>query len=490
MGRLPLIGMLLFGLAACALSAVDVPVQDWWKSRGPVVPHDSFPADCTLCHTGSDWNTIVEDFEYDHLAETGVALDGAHARAECIRCHNDRGPVQVFAARGCSGCHENVHRGQLGDRCVDCHTEETWKPKESIAEHARTGFPLVGAHAAVSCWRCHSGAQEGIFTGASTDCATCHASEAVAARSVDHVAQGWTANCQECHAPLAWSQAAFIHDGFPLNGAHGAASCDACHAGAVFAGTPSDCSTCHANEYQATTRPPHASAGFPTDCASCHGVASWEGANFDHDTFQLSGAHTATDCSACHVGGVFAGTPTDCASCHQADFQATTDPNHVTAGFPQNCESCHSEFSWDRGLFDHSSFPLTGAHVAADCAQCHSGGVFAGTPSDCASCHLSEYRAANDPNHSIAGFPTACDLCHTTNAWERANFDHSFPIDRGDHAGFDCADCHTSPRSFASFSCTHCHEHRQSEMDDEHDDVGGYVWSSPACLQCHPNGDD
>ena len=32
-----------------------------------------------------------------------VALRGAHAQAGCLLCHNDRGPVQQFAARGCGG---------------------------------------------------------------------------------------------------------------------------------------------------------------------------------------------------------------------------------------------------------------------------------------------------------------------------------------------------------------------------------------------------
>jgi hypothetical protein len=27
-------------------------------------------------------------------------------------------------------------------------------------------------------------------------------------------------------------------------------------------------------------------------------------------------------------------------------------------------------------------------------------------------------------------------------------------------------------------------------MDDEHDDVNGYVYSSPACYSCHPDGRD
>ena len=37
-------------------------------------------------------------------------------------------------------------------------------------------------------------------------------------------------------------------------------------------------------------------------------------------------------------------------------------------------------------------------------------------------------------------------------------------------------------------ACIECHEHRQSEMDDEHERVTGYVWASPSCYGCHPDG--
>lgn len=51
-----------------------------------------------------------------------------------------------------------------------------------------------------------------------------------------------------------------------------------------------------------------------------------------------------------------------------------------------------------------------------------------------------------------------------------------------------CTDCHSNSANYAEFSCLGCHEHSRSEMDGEHDEVGGYSWESQACLQCHPNG--
>jgi len=130
--------------------------------------------------------------------------------------------------------------------------------------------------------------------------------------------------------------------------------------------------------------------------------------------------------------------------------------------------------------------PLTGAHAARSCNDCHVGGNFQGLSSDCAACHLGEYQATTNPNHAAMGFPTSCEQCHNTTRWQGATFNHRFPIS-GPHQ-LSCADCHLQPGNLQSFSCTHCHDHDQPTMNDKHREVQNYSWSSPACLQCHPQG--
>tara|TARA_R110002072_G_scaffold65778_22_gene162357 strand:+ start:4704 stop:5984 length:1281 start_codon:yes stop_codon:yes gene_type:complete len=408
---------LAYAVVACAANATyRGPAQDWWKERGPVIRHDTFPADCTLCHLEGSWNEIREDFEFNHVAETGHPLEGAHAAAACLRCHNDRGPVALFAERGCSGCHEDPHTGQLGRTCDTCHSQENWRVFDFIAEHNQTRFPLVGAHAAAACWRCHEGAQVGNFALADTDCANCHTEDLAQAVTPDHQAAGWTFGCDRCHVPTTWSGQGFSHAAFPLTGGHA-------------------------------------------------GVA---------------------DCTTCHVGGVFAGTSPDCYNCHDTEYMATTDPSHAASMFDTNCRACHSTFAWTPATFNHS-WPLSGAHAAVDCMQCHGGGVYAGTATDCFACHSVDYNGTMSPPHTASGFGTNCESCHTAIAWTPATFNHSFPT-TGDH-NLSCADCHTTNMPPA-FSCIDCHEHNFREMDDEHDDVPGFIWESNACLNCHPDGMD
>ena len=384
---------------ACAVLACVLPggspgpVQTWWAARGPVVPHDSFPADCSLCHAGAGWNTIREDFHFDHGAQTGMALEGAHSSAQCLRCHNDRGPVTLYFLRGCGGCHEDVHRGQLGADCATCHNQANWRPDEQMAMHVRLGFPLIGAHAQTSCWSCHPDAQVGNFTRTPATCVECHQNDLAQALAPDHQAQGWTSSCERCHIPTSWAGAGFVHP------------------------------------------------------------------------WPLTGAHAAADCAACHAGGVYAGTPTDCLACHLSDYQGAIDPDHVALGISTNCQQCHSTDTWEGALFDH-----------------------AGIVNGCVACHLDDYQATTNPGHAAAGIPTTCEVCHTTSTWSGAAFFHATPIDRGDHGGLGCGDCHLTPSNFAAFSCTHCHEHEKSDMDDEHDRVGGYVYESSACFACHMDG--
>ncbi len=195
-------------IAACVVSGPKTVKQHlWWGGLGPVLPHDTFPGDCSLCHVGSGWQTLSEDFSFDHAGETGVPLNGAHAAASCLRCHNDRGPVLTFAQRGCGGCHEDVHAGQLGSSCEDCHQEVTWQPVGQIAMHARTRFPLIGVHASTACRRCHVGAEVGKFTPVDTECLTCHRADLANANNPNHINLGWVDRCHRCHLPRTWNQA-------------------------------------------------------------------------------------------------------------------------------------------------------------------------------------------------------------------------------------------------------------------------------------------
>jgi hypothetical protein len=323
----------------------------------------------------------------------------------------------------------------------------------------------VGAHAATDCISCHPNAQVGNFDRTDTQCVTCHRDDLASATSPDHLAQGWVDDCQRCHIPTTWTGEGFNHASFPLIGVHRQIDCTACHVNNVFAGTPNQCVDCHLDDYQGTTAPDHAQAGFPTACQTCHTPFGWTPSSFAHTSFPLTGAHAQQACSACHAGGVYRGTPSACYACHQDDYRGTTDPPHEGTGIPTSCQNCHNTVSWRRVDFDHQ-----------------------GVTGNCEQCHLADYRATTNPNHQAANFPLNCLFCHTsTRTWRGASFDHFFfPIDSGAHEGFACNACHIVPQNYSVFSCTVCHERR--ETNNEHDRVRNYVYESNACYDCHPGG--
>lgn len=488
--RMALLWCLLFvGVVACA---TFVPQQGWNASFGPVVPHDNFPADCSLCHTGSDWHTLRADFQFDHEQRTGVALAGAHRTASCLMCHNDRGPVQQFAAQGCSGCHEDPHQTRLGRSCGDCHNESTWQPREAIALHDRTRFPLVGAHAAVACFRCHAGAQVGNFAGATAECSACHQADLARTTNPNHTLLGYSQDCQQCHVPLGWKPARFAHpESFPLTNAHAGRLCVECHTTPnAFQGQSSACASCHTDNYAGTTAPGHAAAGFGTDCAQCHDTRTFRTANWSHPgSFALTFGHAGRDCTACHIGQVYAGTPTTCNGCHMSSYQSAQNPNHVAGGYPTDCQSCHNTAAWrGAGLGHPASFPLTNAHARA-CTACHTTpGVYTGQNPACVSCHLTTYQNTTNPPHVSFQMSQQCQDCHGTTVWSNGTFQHTFPITSGEHRNMACFDCHNNASNRVAFSCIDCHEHRQTKMNSEHQGVNNYVWASASCYQCHPNG--
>ena len=481
---------MLLGLLFLVACGALIPRQGWDPSYGPVVPHDSFPADCLLCHNGSDWHTLKTDFQFDHRKETGVELRGAHASTSCLLCHNDRGPTQQFAAQGCSGCHQDPHRAQLGRDCSSCHDERTWRPQGQIARHQMTRMPLTGAHSAIACFRCHPGAQVGNFAGASPRCEDCHGSLALQVTAPDHVASGFTRDCQRCHRPISWLPAQFAHSAaFPLTLGHGNRRCAECHTTpGTYTGLSTDCASCHITDYNNTTVVPHAAAGIPTTCTQCHNTARWLGANFPHSAaFPLTNGHRIA-CNRCHTTpAVFTGLDTACVSCHQTEYNNTTVIPHAAANFSTDCTQCHTTTTWRNANYPHTTtFPLTGGH-AISCSLCHTTpGVFAGLNPNCFSCHQTDYNNSTDPAHASYQFPQTCRDCHTTTAWRPANWTHRFPR-TGNH-NVACTECHTNPSNRAAFSCIDCHEHNQSSMDSKHRNRQGYSWTSAACLNCHPNG--
>jgi hypothetical protein len=411
----PLLFLFLLGVAATGTSFAQTS------------PHGTLSIKCDNCHTSQSWKEIAYPLRFDH-AETNFPLTGQHSLVQCRACH--RSLTFARAKSVCAECHDDVHRTELGTLCDRCHSPQSWLIPDMAQRHSRTRFALIGAHATVSCQLCHTNQQKYEYVGVRTDCFGCHASD-----------------------------------------------------------------------YATTTLPNHRTAGFGTDCIQCHSVTAlrWE-TSFDHAQtgFPLQGAHRATPCSECHEGARFRGTPTECVSCHEQDYIAAVSPKH-SPGFSRDCAACHTPAAWRPAAFDHNktNFQLTGAHTTAACASCHANGIYAGTPATCgnAACHLVEYNATRSPQHSTAGFPVDCQICHSTTAWQPSTYDHDplFPISPGSRHSpgkwTTCVDCHTVPTNFNLFSCIDCHEHGdKSVVDARHREEPRYTYASLACYDCHPRG--
>ncbi len=455
--------------------------------------------DCANCHTPTTW--IVKDIVGLHQ-KGRFPLLGAHKTADCAQCHSGYSQLNFEPLNiDCYACHEQNYKSTLNPNhvdanfstdCQDCHNINALSWSTTNVNHSF--FPLIGGHALPSCYSCHQ--QGGNFSGLSPDCYSCHQKTYEATQNPNHIMAGLPTTCNVCHNINGWAPASFNHDitQFPLTGKHINVDCSNCHI-TGYTGTPTDCYACHRQDYESVTDPNHVASQFPTDCSLCHTTAGWEGATFDHTQtqFPLTGSHQTVSCSQCHQNG-YTGTPTDCYACHQGDYNNTTNPNHQTSGIPTTCAVCHSTTAWQPATFDHNltQFPLTGSHQTVPCSQCHQNG-YTGTPTDCYACHQTDYNNTTNPNHQSVSFPTTCADCHTTTAWQPATFDHDnqyFPIYSGKHNGKwnQCSECHTVPSNYGLFSCIDCHEHRQSEMDNKHQGVQGYVYNSADCFACHPDG--
>jgi hypothetical protein len=113
-------------------------------------------------------------------------------------------------------------------------------------------------------------------------------------------------------------------------------TCQACHAGQVYKGTPRTCASCHAE-------PASHKGTFGTDCARCHTTSTWAGATFRH-TFPLHhgrGKRESSTCATCHATANDFRTYT-CYGCHKHQ-PAGIERKHrnLRRAELQNCVRCH-----------------------------------------------------------------------------------------------------------------------------------------------------
>jgi nitrate/TMAO reductase-like tetraheme cytochrome c subunit len=443
--------------AGCHQARYDGTANPNHKANG-------FPVTCQQCHSTTSWRPAIA---FDHNL-TRFPLTGLHRTVTCESCH--KAGVYTGTPTACVSCHQarfdattkpSHTASAFPTSCQQCHSTAGWTP--ATFDHNTTAFPLTGQHQAATCASCHA---DGVFKGKPSSCSSCHLTKYTATARPAHSANGIGTACQQCHSTVGWLPATFDHavTRFPLAGAHRSVSCSGCHADGVYRGKPTTCVSCHQAKYNATTKPPHASAKIGTACESCHTVTAWTPATFDHNAtnFALTGAHRAQVCASCHKNNVYTGTPTTCVGCHQLKYDATTTPNHRASGFPIVCQACHSTAAWAPATFDHNAtaFPLTGLHRSVTCASCHGDGVYTGKTKVCSGCHLPKYNATSKPAHQANGIGTTCQTCHSTAGWTPATYDHSvtrFPL-AGAHRAVSCAGCHADGvYRGKSMLCSSCH---------------------------------
>jgi hypothetical protein len=247
-------------------------------------------------------------------------LNGQHAVAECVSCHNSGRYAGI--PDQCVSCHilEQPVDHYLAD-CKLCHSAIAWT--DIHFDHEST--------ATESCQTCHfTKIPENHYTG---DCSACHitqnwldvtfdhqianAVDCLACHGKDLPVNHYAGQCSNCHNSINWASATFNHSGF------------------------TDCLACH------TVDAP--GSHYSGQCSNCHATSgSWANARFNHSGYG--------DCLACHAGSTpanhYAG---QCSNCHNTNSWGGASFNH--AGYT-DCISCHEK---DRPR----------EHHGGQCSECH-----------------------------------------------------------------------------------------------------------------------
>jgi len=465
-------------------------------SPGPLsTPHSKYEGitNCTKCH----------------------ALGGGIPDSKCLDCH-DKLAEKIKKKEG---LHATFSQG-----CIKCHTDHKGKSFKIIAldkekfNHDDTGYPLKDKHSKVDCSKCHR--KEGVYTGLSKDCISCHEDKHKGQLSKDcsrcHSFTGWKdiekfnhnrdskytitgkhldvkcekchvknkykiekfkecitchndihkgkPRCIECHTTESWKKVKIDHTktDYPLTNKHIQVSCEKCHKNNQLKGISfKTCksSACHSD--------PHKKQFSDTNCESCHTTAGWKLSQFNHNApeytgFKLDGKHLDTKCDKCHIEGKY--KPINYKTCDTSDCHKDT---HKGQFKDKACESCHNTKGWKPALFNHNApeytgFKLDGKYLDTKCDKCHIEGKY--KPINYKTCDTSD---CHKDTHKGQFKGKACESCHNTKGWKPALFNHNAP----EYAGFKLTGKHIKA------GCDKCHE------------LGKYKPIASSCFNCHEKDD-
>lgn len=239
--------------------------------------------------------------------------------------------------------------------------------------------------------------------------------------------------------------------GYPLTGVHTTTSCESCHVGGVFRGTPRACDGCHAVGTRVAATP-KSNKHIVTDaaCDTCHfNTSTFFGARYNH------GTAVPGQCTNCHNGRIVEGTPRN-------------HPVSPVAG--ASCDSCHRSSAWIPASWNHTD-------TGSDCSVCHQ----AAGPGR-------NYTVATHLPMSMppATFTGNCKACHTNYyTFLSAFYNHS-------GAGTNCQNCHgtggaTGAAAVGAMTYTGVRAAGTTGMQSVHAAIGAAPFAAATCLSCHPS---
>ncbi len=361
-------------------------------------PHNKqIPGKCKQCHTETNFSFFKGQGKFKHNV-TGFKLKGKHKRVDCFSCHKETdNPKLVFQDNinkkedNCVSCHEDQHEGKFGDDCVKCHNERSFLKLNNMDffNHSVTDYTLEGKHLTVDCKQCHNGRfTETIDFSA---CNNCHDDY----HRDEFSENGVSPDCVECHSLKEgfdyslYTLEQHQETSFPLEGAHIATPCYACHISEddkrwTFKNLGVSCVDCHEDLHENFID----SSYYPNqDCKVCHVNDAWSEVVFNHDNtnWKLTGEHQKVACRACHFieksdnrlvsSQKFTNLETDCIACHENKHDDEFAIDGVT-----DCKRCHVTSSWLPENFNHNTtnFPLDGKHKNVECRTCHTSSIVNG----------------------------------------------------------------------------------------------------------------